>query len=91
MLVTLFLGFVSLALTFGAAIAFFDASRRSSQAFQAVGRGTRGAWMIGMAASAVIIFFKGPVTLFGLIATVATIVYHVDQKPKLIDIITPRW
>ena len=76
--------------TFAAAIAFFDATRRPAQAFEIIGRGSRAIWMIGLALGSVIVFFIGMLSLPGLVATVATIVYHVDQKPKLNEIMRSR-
>lgn len=82
---------VTLAVVFAAAVAFFDALRHSSQAFDAVGRGSKPAWLIGMAIATIAVFIYGMTSLPGIIATIATIVYHVDQKPKLIEIVRPRW
>jgi predicted PurR-regulated permease PerM len=76
--------------TFAAAIAFFDATRRPAQAFEIIGRGSRAIWMIGLALGSVIVFFIGMLSLPGIVATVATIVYHVDQKPKLNEIMRSR-
>ena len=33
----------------------------------------------------------GLLTLLGLIGTVAIVVYHIDQRPKLQEASTPRW
>lgn len=82
---------VTLAVVFAAAVAFFDALRHSTQAFDAVGRGSKAAWLIGMAIATIAVFFYGMTSLPGLFATIGTIVYHVDQKPKLIEIVRPRW
>lgn len=74
---------ITLVVVFAAAIAFFDALRRTEGAFEMVGRGPRSAWLIGMGLSAFAVFFMGIASMFGLIGTVATVLYHVDQKPKL--------
>jgi hypothetical protein len=84
-------GIINLAVVFAAAVAFFDAARHSTQAFDAIGRGSKVVWMIGLGFAAFIVFVSGMLSLLGIIATVAVIVYHVDQKPKLIDIVRPRW
>ena len=82
---------INLAVVFAAAVAFFDAARHSTQAFEAVGRGIKVVWMIGLGFAAFIVFAAGMLSLPGIIATVGVIVYHVDQKPKLIDIVRPLW
>ncbi len=82
---------IQVTVTFAGAVAFFDATRRSAQAFDAVGRGSKTAWLIGLGLSTVVVFYTGVFSLFGIIGTVAIIVYHVDQKPKLFDITRPLW
>lgn len=82
---------VTLAVVFAAAVAFFDALRHSAQAFEAVGRGSKVIWLFGLGIATFGVFMYGMTSLPGLIATVGTIFYHVDQKPKLIEIVRPRW
>ena len=82
---------INLAVVFAAAVAFFDAVRHSNEAFAAVDRGSKIVWMIGLAFAAVVIFVSGMISFLGIIATVGVIVYHVDQKPKLIEIVRPLW
>lgn len=82
---------ITLLVVFAAMVGFFDAVRRSDQAFEAVGRGPKIAWLIGLLLSAIVVFFGGMMSMFGIIATIATVVYHVDQKPKLIEVQRPRW
>jgi hypothetical protein len=84
-------GILNLAMVFAAAVGFFDALKRSPQAFDAVGRGTRTLWLIGLGAAALVLFARGMFSFFGIAATIGTIVYLVDQRPKLIDITRPRW
>jgi len=69
----------------------FDAAKRREDAFEVVGRGSKTAWLIGLAVATVIVVYFGMLSLFGIFCTVGIIVYHVDQKPKLIDAATPRW
>lgn len=82
---------ITLIVVFAAMVGFFDAVRRSDEAFAAVGRGPKIAWLIGLLLSAIVVFFGGMMSFFGIIATIATVVYHVDQKPKLIEVQRPRW
>lgn len=81
------LGFLTMAINLVAvvfaAIGFFDAMRRTDAEFEMVGRGQKVAWLIGLALSAGVLFFNGMFSFFGIFATVATIVYHVELKPKL--------
>ncbi len=81
----------NLFVTFAAAIAFFDATRRPPQAFDVIGRGTKLVWLVGMGAATFIVFWFGMLSLLGIVSTVATIVYHVDQKPKLNEVMRPRY
>ena len=82
---------INLAVVVTAAVAFFNASRHSTQAFEAVGRGSKVIWLVGLGFATVAVFIYGMTSLPGLLATVGAIVYHVDQKPKLIEIVRPRW
>ena len=81
----------NLLVTFAAAIAFFDATRRPAQAFEVIGRGSKIAWLVGLGAGTFIVFWFGMFSLLGLISTIAIIVYHVDQKPKLNEVMRPRY
>lgn len=82
---------ITMLVVFAAMVGFFDAIRRSDDAFAAVGRGPKIAWLIGLLASALVVWFGGMMSMLGIIATIATVVYHVDQKPKLIEVQRPRW
>ncbi|MEN9711368.1 MAG: hypothetical protein RL441_1360 [Actinomycetota bacterium] len=82
---------VQLLVVFSGMVGFFDALRRGDDAFAAVGRGSKMGWLIGLLAASLAVFLQGMASLFGLIGTVAIVVYHVDQKPKLKDVIQPRW
>lgn len=82
---------INIGLAFAGMVGFFDAMRRSDEAFAAVGRGPKVAWLIGLLAASLVVFLQGMASLLGIIGTVAIIVYHVDQKPKLKEITQPRW
>ena len=82
---------INLVVAFSGMVAFFDALRRPDDAFAVVGRGPKVAWLVGMFLSAAFVFFTGMLTLLGLIGTVAIVVYHIDQRPKLQEASTPRW
>jgi predicted membrane protein len=72
------------------AIGFFDALRQNPQAFEIYGRGSRVAWLAGLGISTLVVFSTSMYTLFGIVATVAIVVYQVDLKPNLREISGPR-
>jgi hypothetical protein len=73
------------------AIGFFDALRQNPQAFDVYGRGSRVAWLVGLAAATAVVFMMSMYSMFGIIATIAIVVYQVDLKPNLREINRPRY
>lgn len=73
------------------AIGFFDALRQNPQAFDVYGRGSRVAWLVGLAAATAAVFMMSMYSMFGIIATIAIVVYQVDLKPNLREINRPRY
>lgn len=73
------------------AIGFFDALRQNPQAFDVYGRGSRTAWLVGLAIATLMVYKSSMYSLFGMIATVAIVVYQVDIKPNLNDITRPKY
>ncbi len=76
---------------FAAAVGFFDAARRPNAAFEFIGRGPKVAWMVGLALASFIMFWNGLFGILGVISVIGTIVYHVDQKPKLAEVMRPKY
>jgi uncharacterized membrane protein len=74
-----------------AAVGFFDAASRPAAAFEFIGRGPKAVWMAGLALASFIMFWKGLFGIFGVISVVGTVVYHVDQKPKLAEVMRPKY
>ncbi len=85
------IGVINLVVVAFGAIGFFDAMRQNPQAFDIYGRGSKNAWLIGLAASAFVVFWFSMYSLFGIIGTVAIVVYQVDIKPNLNEINRPRY
>lgn len=77
---------INLAVSFMALVGFFDAIRRRSEAFDFIGKGSRTAWLIGLGLSAIIVFAGGIFHIMGVIATIATIVYHVEIRQRLMEL-----
>lgn len=73
------------------AIGFFDALRQNPQAFEIYGRGSRVAWLVGLAISALVVYRYSMYSFLGIIATVAIVVYQVDIKPNLNEINRPKY
>ncbi len=73
------------------AIGFFDALRTNPQAFDIYGRGSRTAWLVGLAVATVVVFLTSMYSLFGIISTIAIVVYQVDLKPNLREITRPKY
>ncbi|WP_410479342.1 DUF2516 family protein [Pseudonocardia sp. H11422] len=72
------------------AYAFIHALRQRADAFTAVGKLTKNAWLgITGAGLLVLVLFKGPLsngTLFWLAGLVAVLVYIVDVKPAVVGV-----
>lgn len=66
-----------------AVFALVDVIRRPEQAFPAVERQTKVAWMIFTGLSALIIFFFGAINFLGIIGVVVTAFYMVDVRPRV--------
>jgi hypothetical protein len=66
-----------------AVIGFIDALRRSENDFELIGKGQRTAWLIGLVIAGMIVFSSGVFSFFGLLSTVAIIVYHIDIRARL--------
>ncbi len=77
------LGLLNLAVLGLAIFGFMDAIRRSDSEFEFIGKGQKTAWLVGLAIAGVIVYSSGVLSFFGLLATVAIIVYMVDIRPKL--------
>ncbi len=75
--------FAGLVAVFFAVLGFIDALRRSESDFELIGKGQRTAWLIGLAIAGVIVYSAGVLSFFGLLSTVAIIVYHVDIRARL--------
>jgi hypothetical protein len=87
---------IQLALLVMAVFALIDAARRRADAFPAVDRQTKKVWLLilGGSVAAQILFpaITGPLAIVGLAGVVATIVYLVDVRRRLIEITRgPRW
>lgn len=78
---------VSWIVLIAAVVAFIDVLRRPSQAFPAVGRLTKPAWLILNAVAALaILAFGWAGGILGLAASVVVLVYWVDVRPKVVEI-----
>jgi uncharacterized membrane protein YpjA len=73
------------------AIGFFDALRQNPQAFDIYGRGSRIAWLVGLGVATLVVYKSSMYSLFGMIGTVAIVVYQVDIKPNLNEINRPKY
>jgi len=77
---------IKLAVAFMALVGFFDALRRRSEAFDFIGKGSKTAWLIGLGLAAPVVFLGGIFHIMGVIATIATIVYHVEIRQRLMEL-----
>jgi hypothetical protein len=80
-------GVLMLALYWGAVAltlwAFVDALIRPANGFVAMGKLTKPAWLGITALAAVLVYLMGPMTLFGLPAVIAAVVYLADVRPAV--------
>lgn len=65
------------------AISLLDAIRQPAQAFPAVGRLSKPAWLAILGVGLALTFVAQPLGLLWIISAIAGIVYLVDTKPKL--------
>ena len=63
--------------------AFVDALIRPADAFVATGKLTKPGWAAITGLAALIIFWLGPMSLLGLPAVIASVVYLVDVRPAV--------
>ncbi|MGY1855297.1 DUF2516 family protein [Modestobacter sp. SYSU DS0290] len=63
--------------------AFVDAIVRPTAAFVAAGKLTKPGWMAITGIAALVIWWQGPLNLFGLPAVIAAVVYLVDVRPAV--------
>ncbi|KQU37316.1 DUF2516 family protein [Rhodococcus fascians] len=76
----------------GAAYAIFHALRQRSDAFPAVDKLTKNAWLAILFVGLLLILVSGVIGFLGIIGVVAVCVYLVDVRPKLDGIQRgPRW
>lgn len=66
-------------LAFGA----IDTFARPAEAFVAAGKQTKPLWLVVLLVGSALVFFFGPLSIFGAAAAVAAIVYVVDVRPAL--------
>ena len=84
---------VSLVVTVTHAWALIDCVIRPTKAFEAAGKLTKPAWLAITAIALVLGLLFNPLSIFGLAAIVASIVYLVDVRPAVREIQGggPRW
>ena len=63
--------------------AVVDAAIRRADAFVAAGKATKPLWLVITGVSALVLAIFGPVSLFGIPAIVAVLVYLVDVRPAV--------
>jgi hypothetical protein len=86
------LSVVRLACVITAAWALIDCATRRTQAFVAAGKLTKPAWLAINALALLLIWWSGPLGIFGIAAIVAAIVYLVDVRPAVREVSGPgRW
>ncbi|MEI7779136.1 MAG: DUF2516 family protein [Actinomycetes bacterium] len=71
--------------------ALVDVTRRRQDAFPAVDRLTKVAWLVILGLSAAFGFVSSPLSIFSLAGDVAAGVYLLDVRPKIKAITGGRW
>ena len=72
--------------------ALVDCARRPAEAFPAIDRKSKTLWLaLTGAALGTGLLFRNPIGLFGIAGAVVTLVYLFDVRPKIIEILKPRW
>lgn len=67
-----------------------DVLRRPTEAFPAVDRQSKVAWIIFTALSAGLIFYFGAIGFMGIIGVIACMFYLVDVRPKVREVTGSR-
>lgn len=80
------LGLVRLVCIAVAAWSLVDCALRPTAAFVAAGKLTKPAWLAITAGAIVVLWLFGPLSLFGIVAIVAAIVYLVDVRPAVREV-----
>ncbi len=70
--------------------ALIDCMTRPAEAFRAADRLTKRAWLAITAAAAVAGVFAYPLGILGLAAIVAALVYLLDVRPRIIEVLSWR-
>ena len=72
--------------------ALIDCARRPAQAFPAIDRKSKTLWLaLTGAALGTGLLFRNPFGILGIAGAVVTLIYLFDVRPKLIEIMKPRW
>lgn len=72
--------------------ALIDCARRPAQAFPAIDRKSKTLWLaLTGAALGTGLIFHNPIGIFGIAGAVIALVYLFDVRPKIIEIMKPRW
>jgi hypothetical protein len=79
-------GLIELACLVVAVWAVVDCARRATDAFPAAGKLTKPAWLAITGGAALIQILFAALSLFGIAATVAAIVYLVDVRPAVREV-----
>jgi predicted membrane metal-binding protein len=77
------LSLLSLAILVLQGWALIDCVTRPAKAFEAAGKLSKPAWLAITAVALVLVFLFGVLSIFGLAAVVASIVYMVDVRPAV--------
>ncbi len=82
---------LDLALLVAAGFAFIDCIRRRPDAFPAIGRSSKGLWLVLTGLSALyavggVLSAAPPMGIFAIAAVVITALYLLDLRPKIIEI-----
>jgi len=74
------------------AYAFIDCARRPAAAFPAVSRQSKMLWLVLTGVSALAGLVVGdPLSIFGILGLVASLVYLFDVRPRIIELYSNRW
>jgi len=72
--------------------AFIDCIRRPAQAFPAVSRQSKVLWLILTGVSALAgLVVQDPLSLFGIVGLVVSLVYIFDVRTRIIELYSNRW
>lgn len=87
----LVIGIITIAIGVAAIVSLVHAAVQRPDAFTAVDKLSKPAWVGILVVATLVIWLFGPLSLFGIIGVIAVLVYVVDVRPRTDEIQGKSW